>query len=47
MVWATARRAPNREYFEFDAHPDHKMEYTERLDVARINSMPRLRLIRG
>lgn len=26
MVWATARRAPNREYFELDAHPDHRIE---------------------
>lgn len=26
MVWATARRVPRREYFEFDAHPDHRME---------------------
>lgn len=30
-----------------DAHPDHKIEYTERLDVARINSILRFRLIRG
>lgn len=26
MVWATARRAPIRAYFEFEAHPDHKIE---------------------
>lgn len=26
MVCATARRAPNREYFELDAHPDHRIE---------------------
>lgn len=26
MVWATARMAPNREYFELDAHPDHRIE---------------------
>lgn len=26
IVWATARRAPNREYFELDAHPDHRIE---------------------
>lgn len=30
-----------------DAHPDHRIEYTARLDVARINSRPKLRLIRG
>lgn len=47
IVWATARNAPNNEYFEFEAHPDHKIEYTERLDVARKNKIPRLRLISG
>lgn len=26
MVWATARRAPIRAYFEFEAHPDHRIE---------------------
>ena len=26
IVCATARRAPNIEYFELDAHPDHRME---------------------
>ena len=26
IVWATARRAPIRAYFEFDAQPDHKIE---------------------
>lgn len=30
-----------------DAHPDHKIEYTARLDVASINKRPRLKLIRG
>lgn len=47
IVCATARKAPNSEYFEFDAHPDHKIEYTERLDVARMNKTPRFRLISG
>lgn len=47
IVCATARRAPNIEYFEFEAHPDHRMEYTDKLDVARINRAPRFRLIRG
>lgn len=47
IVWATARRAPNNEYLEFDAHPDHRMEYTDRLDIARMNRIPRLRLISG
>lgn len=26
MVWATARRAPMRAYFELEAHPEPKME---------------------
>ena len=26
IVWATARNAPNSEYLEFEAHPDHRME---------------------
>lgn len=30
-----------------DAHPDHKIEYTARLDVAKINRRPRLKFIRG
>ena len=47
IVWATARSAPNMEYFELEAHPDHKIEYTERLEVARINSIPMFMLIRG
>lgn len=47
IVCATARRAPNIEYLELDAQPDHRMEYTERLDVARINRIPRFRLTRG
>lgn len=41
MVWATARSAPIRAYFELDAHPDPRMEYTARLDRARMNSIPR------
>lgn len=47
IVCATARRDPNNEYFEFDAHPDHRIEYTERLDVARMNRIPRFKLISG
>lgn len=30
-----------------DAQPDHKMEYTERLDVARMNRTPKFRFTRG
>ena len=47
IVCATARNAPIRAYFELDAQPDHRMEYTAKLDTARINRMPRLRLMRG
>lgn len=47
IVWATARRAPINAYFEFDAHPDPRIEYTARLDRARINRIPRLRSVTG
>lgn len=47
IVCATARRAPNIEYLELEAHPDHRMEYTERLDVARINRTLKFRFTRG
>ena len=47
IVWATARRAPMRAYFEFEAQPDPRMEYTARLDSARINRTPKLRSITG
>lgn len=47
MVWATARSAPISAYLELDAHPDHKTEYTARLDVAKMNKIPRFILIRG
>lgn len=47
MVCATARRAPIRAYLEFEAHPDHRMEYTARLDMASMNKTPRFRLISG
>lgn len=47
MVCATARRAPIRAYLEFDAHPDHRIEYTAKLDIARRNRRPRLRSVRG
>ena len=47
IVWATARRAPIRAYFEFEAHPDHRIEYTARLDMANINRTPRFMLMSG
>lgn len=47
MVWATARSAPIRAYFELEAQPDHRIEYTARLDIASRNNRPRLRSARG
>lgn len=47
IVWATARRDPIRAYFELEAQPDHRMEYTARLDIANMNSSPRFRSARG
>lgn len=47
MVWATARRAPISAYLELDAHPDHRIEYTAKLDMARRNSTLRFMLISG
>lgn len=41
MVCATARRAPMRAYFELDAQPDQRIEYTPRLERARIRRRPR------
>lgn len=34
-----------RAYFELDAHPDPKIVYTVRLEIAKMNRSPRLRLI--
>lgn len=46
MVWATARNAPIKAYLELEAHPDHRMEYTARLDIASKNSTPRFKSAR-
>lgn len=43
IVWATARSAPISAYFELEAQPDQRIEYTARLDMASRNSRPRLR----
>lgn len=43
IVWATARRAPIKAYFEFDAQPDHRIEYTMKLDMEIKNSNPRFK----
>jgi len=47
MVCATARRAPMRAYFELEAQPDPRIEYTARLERARMKRTPRLRSITG
>lgn len=47
MIWASARRASIGVYFEFESQPNHKIEYTARLDMASINSIPRFMLISG
>lgn len=36
-----------RAYLELEAHPDHRIEYTARLDMANINNTPRFMLTRG
>lgn len=43
MVCATARRAPISAYFEFEAQPDPKIEYTAKLDRANKKRTPRFR----
>lgn len=45
MVCATARRDPSRAYFEFDAQPDQRIEYTIRLDMASMIKRPRLNVV--
>ena len=47
MVWATARRAPIKAYFELEAHPEPRIEYTARLEIAKMNSMPRFKSVIG
>lgn len=47
MVCATARRAPTRAYLELDAQPEPKMEYTAKLDRARINRRLKFRSVEG
>lgn len=47
MVCATARRAPIRAYFEFEAQPDHIIEYTVKLEMAIKKRKPKLRFASG
>lgn len=35
-----------RAYFESEAQPDHRMDYTARLDMARRNGRPRFKSVR-
>lgn len=45
IVWATARNAPISAYFELEDHPDHRMEYTDKLETARRKRTPRFILM--
>lgn len=47
IVCATARRAPMSAYFELEAQPDQRIEYTAKLDIASMKRTPRFMLIRG
>lgn len=47
IVCATARRAPMRAYFELEAQPDQRIEYTAKLDMASIKRTPKFMLISG
>lgn len=47
IVWATARRAPIKAYFELEAQPEPRMEYTARLESAKIKRIAKSRLITG
>lgn len=46
IVCATARRAPIKAYFELEAQPDHRIEYTAKLDRASKKSTPRFKSAR-
>jgi len=47
IVCATARRAPINAYLELDAQPEPRMEYTAKLERARINKMLKFRWVEG
>lgn len=47
IICATARRAPVSAYLGLEAHPDHKIEYTARLDIATMNNTPKFILMRA
>lgn len=45
MIWATARIAPMRGYFELEDQPDHRIVYVNIPDIAMMNSSPRFILV--
>ena len=47
IVCATARRAPISGYFELEAQPNQRTEYTAKLDMASVNRTLRFMLMRG
>ncbi|XFF77189.1 hypothetical protein AB1E18_003408 [Capra hircus] len=47
IVCATARKAPMRAYFELEAQPDQRIEYTAKLDIASMKRTPKFMLMRG
>ena len=47
IVCAAARKAPMRAYFELEAQPDQRIEYTAKLDIANMKRTPRFMLMRG
>jgi len=47
IVCATARKAPMRAYFELEAQPDQRIEYTAKLDIANMKRTPKFMLMRG
>ena len=47
IVCAIARKAPMRAYFELEAQPDQRIEYTAKLDIANMKRTPKFMLMRG
>ena len=47
IVCATARKALMRAYFELEAQPDQRIEYTAKLDIANMKRTPKFMLMRG
>ena len=47
IVCATAHKAPMSAYFELEAQPDERIEYTAKLDIANMKRTPKFMLMRG